>query len=278
MKTLINRIDLNMMSMATIIVLSNFIHNALQGHLESNRLARSGYALITSGCSISSNFPGNTLSAYLLKNQLDDGGWADVEETIWCLAYLKAFGGRYKKEVVSGQQWLSSMQLPSGAWGKSNRDIPRIPTTALMVALVPEVANPSTTKWIYDQWAADMESATKLTYKGAFFLIAMAQNQASQNKLIDHTINYLVSEQEDNGGFAPWKDHPIGSDPWSTGVVLWGLSAMGKSAPLHTIEKALSWLKSKQLPSGFWPYHYLDDAAAMVLVGISNALNCLPEQ
>lgn len=260
------------------IALAKFLYDGIEHKLEVARLARVGSALITSGCSIGSNFLGDSLSSYIIEAQHEDGGWVDVEETVWCLAYLKAFGNKYQKEISVGQQWLTSMQLPIGGWGKTNRDIPRIPTTALTVALVPEIVKPSTFKWISDQWATDLNCTTKLTYKGAFFLIAMTRNKTTQSKLIDPTINYLVNEQGDDGGFAPWKGHPIGSDPWSTGIVLWGLSAMGKSASLQAIEKALTWLKSNQLPSGFWPYHYLDDATAMVLVGISNALDCLPEQ
>ncbi len=259
--------------------LACFLYQAKLENLEACRLARGGYALIASGCSTYGNLPGDNLSTYLVSNQQKDGGWGDVEETVWCLSYLNAFGDRYKQKISTGQKWLNSVRLPCGAWGKSERDQPRIPVTALIAALVPEVIDSSALKWLANQWEADLASPTQLTYKGAFFLLSQAHNKVSQDdELITRTISYLVGEQDEDGGFGPWKGHPVGSDPWSTGIVLWGLSRVGKLAPRKIIERALSWLKSKQLSNGLWPYHYLDDGAAMALIGISSVLPLLLEQ
>ena len=189
------------------------------------------------------------------------------------MGYLAAFTHRYEAGLVKGRNWLSSMQLPCGAWGKSNRDQPRIPMTALASAIVPEAVNASGLEWLTKQWEADLASPVQLTYKGAFFLIAQAHSEAScNNDLIDRTLTYLNDEQEENGGFSPWKGHPVGSEPWSTGVALWGLSTVGELIPRHTVERALSWLKARQLSNGLWPYHYLDDGTAMALIGISSIL------
>jgi len=258
--------------------LAHFLYSSLQQELEPIRLARAGYALLTSGCSVSGNFPGDNLSSYLVDNQQKDGGWADVEETIWCLAYLSAFGERYQQEIINGQRWLASVQLPCGAWGKSERDQPRIPITALVIGLVPELANVSTLGWLANQWESDLDSPTQLTYKGAFSLLSQAHSQVlTNNHLMNRTVSYLINEQEEDGGFGPWKGHPVGSDPWSTGIVLWGLSRVGQLVTRHTVERALLWLQSKQLPNGLWPYHYIDDGTAMALIGISNTLPLLSE-
>ena len=258
--------------------LAHFLHVGLQQKLELIRLARVGYALLTSGSSIKGTFPGDALSSYTTKAQHEDGGWADVEETLWCLGYLKVFGKKYGKQISDGQKWLASVQLPCGAWGKSERDQPRIPVTALATTLVAETITDAALRWLAQQWEADLGNTTQLTYKGAFFLLAQAHSQASfDQELTDRTISYLNGEQEDDGGFGPWKGHPAGSDPWSTGVVLWGLSRVGELIPRHTVERALSWLESRQLPNGLWPYHYLDDGAAMALIGISSVLPLFPE-
>ena len=258
--------------------LAHFLYASLQQKLEPIRLARVGYSMMTSGCSVSGNFPGDSLAAYLAGSQQKDGGWADVEETLWCLGYLSAFGERYDTELDNGRQWLASVRLPCGAWGKSERDQPRIPVTALASVFTPDVVKTTALKWLASQWEADLASPTQLTYKGAFFLLAQAHGQASfDQELTDRTISYLNGEQEDDGGFGPWKGHPAGSDPWSTGVVLWGLSKVGELIPRHTIERALSWLELRQLPNGLWPYHYLDDGAAMALIGISSVLPLFPE-
>jgi len=258
--------------------LAHFMHIGLQQRLEPVRLARAGYALLKSGCSVEGSFPGDELASYLILAQRGDGGWADIEETLWSLGYLAAFGERSEKEMVNGQKWLESVQLPCGAWGKSERDQPRISVTTLASVFTPELVNTAALKWLANQWEADMDSPTQLTYKGAFYLLTQAHSQASfAQELTDRTISYLSGEQEDDGGFGPWKGHPAGSDPWSTGVVLWGLSRVGELIPRHTVERALSWLESRQLPNGLWPYHYLDDGAAMALIGISSVLPLFPE-
>ncbi len=271
--------DLRLMTSHTIAGLACFVYSALTGELEAGRLARAGYALLAGGCSIKGDFPGDNLSSYLAGSQQKDGGWADVEETLWCLGYLAAIGERYEVQSNRGKKWLASKQLPCGAWGKSERDQPRIPVTALASALVPDIVDCTALKWLANQWEADLDSSTQLTYKGAFFLISQVHNQASYDEeLVSRTIKYLSDEQEEDGGFSPWKGHPVGSNPWSTGVVLWGLSGVGGLIPKHTIKLALSWLKSKQLSNGLWPYHYLDDGTAMALIGISSALPFLSGQ
>ena len=279
MKRILTPQDLCLMVSQTITSLARFIYDALSGEFEAGRLARAGYTLFASGCSINATFPGCRLASYLISGQQSDGGWADIEETLWCLGYLSAFGDSYQSELSRGMKWLESVQLPCGAWGKSNRDKPRIPVTALTSVLVPEVVDSSALKWLANQWEADLASPTQLTYKGAFFLLARAHNQASfDQELTERTVSYLNGEQEDDGGFGPWKGHPMGSDPWCTGVVLWGLSKVGKLITGHTVERTLSWLGSRQLPNGLWPYHYLDDGTAMALIGISSVLPLLSEQ
>ncbi len=259
--------------------LSRFLHHVLEHGMEVGRLAKIGYALLDSGCSIKSNVLGGDLCNLILKSQQKDGGWADVEETVWCLGYLKTFGERYQQVVTNGQKWLTSIQLPCGAWGKSERDQPRIPITALVINLAPEMANSSTLEWLANQWKSDLDSPTQLTYKGAFFLLSQAHSRVSTNNdLMNRTVSYLINSQEEDGGFGPWKGHPVGSDPWSTGVALWGLSTVGEQAPKSTIERAVSWLESRQLPNGLWPYHYLDDGTAMALIGISSVLPFLSGQ
>lgn len=258
--------------------LAQFLYFGLKQKLEPIRLARAGYALLTSGCSTKGSFPEDSLSTYLVRNQQGDGGWVDVEETLWCLGYLSAFGERYYKEATNGKKWLSLVRLLCKAWGTSSRDQPRIPITSLATVLTPEIVDDATLNWLAQQWQEDLNSTTQLTYKGAFFLLASAHTEAHYDKkLINRTIEYLTTEQEVDGGYGPWKGHPVGCDPWSTGIVLWGLSKVQEKVPKETIERALSWLNSKQLDNGMWPYHYLDDGTSMALLGTASNLYILME-
>jgi hypothetical protein len=248
--------------------LAVFVRDALSSELEAGRLARAGYGLFASGCSTNASFPGLRLASYITARLQNDGGWSDIEETIWCLSYLSYFKEIYGTELTNGRDWLCSVRLSCGAWGKSLRDQPRIPVTALVSILLPGIVDGKALTWLSDQWEADLDGTTPLTYKGAFYLLSTSHCQAhSSGKLIERTIAYLEQEQNEDGGFSPWKGHPIGSCPWTTGVVLWGLSKTVSKVSSHTLKRAVSWLESKQLPNGLWPYHYLDDATAMVLIG-----------
>lgn len=258
--------------------LARFLHSGLQQKLEPVRLARAGYVLFLIGCSRRGTFPEKRMAAYLRSVQRLDGGWGDVEETLWCLGCLGAFDDRCEVQSPKGMEWLRSVRLPCGAWGRNERDQPRIPVTALASALVPDLVDRSGLEWIASQWNSDLGCPTQLTYKGAFFLLSQAHSLAPEaTDLVDRTIQYLCREQEHDGGFGPWKGHPVGSDPWTTGVVLWGLSRFSQQASADVTERAVNWLKTKQLPNGLWPYHYLDDATSMALIGLSSVLPLLRE-
>lgn len=272
-------LSIHEMTNLAIIGLAHFIREASDSRLEAIRLARAGWALLASGCSSNATFPGHTLASYLTDAQREDGGWTDVEETLWCLGYLSFYGGDYSTQLERGKQWLASVRKPCGAWGKTERDQPRIPVTGLISAVLPEIVEREALDWLADEWQHDLDSSVHLTYKGAFFLLGQMHPHAlSKNGLVEHTIALLRGEQEDDGGFSPWKGHPIGSDPWSTGVALWGLSGFASRVPAQTFERGVSWLQSRQLDNGMWPYHYLDEGTAMALIGAANALRSTKEQ
>ncbi len=262
-----------LMTTSAVKALAHFIHEALPVGLEAIRPARAGYVLLRCGCSGDAPFPGTDLASHLISAQHEDGGWSDVEETLWCLGYLTLLGNRYEAEVTTGMNWLSSVRWPCGSWGRSDRDLPRIPITALASVLVPGAVDRHGLEWLASQWEADLASPTQLTYKGAFFLLSQAHDQApTATDLVERTIDYLRREQDNDGGFGPWKGHPVGSDPWTTGLVLWGLSGFSRRTPSEAFKRAMHWLQSKQLPNGLWPYHYLDDGTSMALIGLSSIL------
>jgi len=257
----------------TVIALAQFICTGVMKELEPIRLARAAHVLILSGCSTSGNSLWLEIAQYVALKQQNDGGWTDTEETIWSLGYLSNFPTAYRNNLEQGKKWLTSVRLSTGAWGRTNRDQPRIPITALVTQIVPDMANRKTPIWLANEWKADLNRMTPLTYKGAFFLLGQCGERTTiDERLTKRTIRHLVQEQNDDGGFAPWKAHPIGSDPWTTGIVLWGLASSGKLAPKTTIKRATQWLESTQLPNGLWPYHYLDDGTAMALIGLKSAL------
>jgi len=202
-----------------------------------------------------------------------DGGWSDPEETAWAAGVIRALKGDKDAGLAAAKSWLKSERKAGGGWGRHPRDMARIPITGLISALVPEVIEQRDMDWMRSEWQRDFEGPVRLSYKGGFFLLGTPRNQ--ENALVFRTIEHLAKDQNEDGGFGPWKGHPIGSDPWSTGVVLWGLSRWIKHVDPVVIEKALEWLRKTQLPSGYWPYHYLDDGTSLALIGAVSAMKAL---
>lgn len=206
-----------------------------------------------------------------------DGGWGDTEETIWCTKLLAQCASICDNEVAKGLGWLRLMQHKDGGWGLSSRDTSRIPTTGLLLTILPTLSNERAIAWTADTWRSDLASEVKLTYKGGFTLMALAAHKMTltTEDLINETISYLAAEQNDDGGFGPWKNHPIGSDSWSTGITLVGLTSWPEKADRKVIERAVDWLCANQLESGLWPYHFIDEGSAYAYWGLTRAVDYL---
>ena len=252
--------------------LTTFVNDALSRPLETIRIVRAANALLLVGVISSEKLIQPAIDFFLQKKRTD-GGWSDPEETAWAASCISLVRGQEDPVVQSAIQWLHSVRLQSGGWGRHPRDQARIPITALISTLVPAGFKSEDLNWLQNEWARDFSGPVKLSYKAGFYLLAMPQDQ--EDELVARTITHLAEDQNDDGGFAPWKDHPIGSEAWSTGVVLWGLSRWGELVDRTVLEKALEWLQRTQLPSGYWPYHYLDEGTSLALIGAVSAMKAL---
>lgn len=257
---------------STVLYLRDFQFLALEKSLEGIRIARSVASLSLAGKSNLGISLQDTAN-YLLAKQQNDGGWADPEETAWACAVLEGATKKHDSSVQAAMKWLDSTRKSTGGWGQHERDKARIKTTALVAALVPDVVTPQDIDWLINEWQRDFSSPVRLSYKAGFFLLAVPEGRV--DNLVDQTIAHLAEDQNDDGGFAPWRNHPIGSDPWSTGIVLWGLSRWVNRVDRSVIEKALAWLERTQLPNGYWAYHYLDDGTSIALIGAVSAMKAL---
>ncbi len=211
-----------------------------------------------------------------INDQKQDGGWSDVYETAMVSFLIKDIPN-LKLHFNRALEWLRAQKIKNAGWGRTKRDIPRIPVTGLVLTLLPELADESSLSWLEEEWKKDLNSETKLTYKGAFTLMAFAATQFNpkDSSLMTGTIEYLMSEQNNDGGFAPWKNHPVGSEPWSTGINLIGLLSFPELVKQKIIEKTLFWLAENQLPNGLWPCHYIEEGSSYCYWGAVEALKYL---
>ncbi len=209
-----------------------------------------------------------------------DRGWADVVETTWaiaCMDELGTWGAHPIEQRHESLAWLKNERGSDGAWGRSSRDMPRIPVTGWVLTLLPELADEKSLFWLESEWKKDLNSETKLTYKGALTLMAFAATKANpkDESLLPETVEYLMSEQNEDGGFAPWKGHPVGSEPWSTGIDLLGLTAFPDLVKPEVVERTLDWLGRNQLPNGLWPCHYIEEGSAYCYWGAVEGMKYL---
>jgi len=215
----------------------------------------------------------------LRQTQKDDGGWSNVRDTA-VLAALCHFRRSLQDCYQSAVSWLTEVRKENGGWGLTERDTSRIPITGLLLYLLPELSDHKVVLWFKNKWRKDLQGDTRLTYKGGFFLLGLSASGVSIDdcSLIKETYSYLFDEQNEDGGFGPWKDHPIGSDPWSTGIVLLGLLSYPELVKRDGIEKAVNWLAETQLPNGLWPYHYIEEGSAYAYWGLVEALKYLSKE
>lgn len=255
------------------IALVSFVKRGLFKQLDVERLARIGVILIDNKlCYLDQLFV--YLADYIYYAQHPDGGWVDVEETAWSVAYLRKFPGEYKDSFNRGLKWLASQRMTESGWGRNSRDVSRIPYTSWVAILAPELIDTEVLSWLEKACLEELISEPKLSYKLALPLLVFNKHKYyPQNpELIGSLTACLISSQNEDGGFGPWRDHPCGSDPWCTSVAALGLLTRADSIPSIVLEHASDWVQRNQLPNGMWPYHYIDEGTAMAYWALKELL------
>jgi hypothetical protein len=229
-------------------------------HLELRRITQVVSILLSSG--LSRTCVPRTLAGRCVEEQHSDGGWGAVPDTAWNLHFLEQFDAElYRVRIALGTAFLLAQRNARGLWGRSKRDIERIPVTGLLLYLFPQLATRETMRQLELLWVSERNG---LTYKAAYTLLSFKRNNYEPNDplLIESTVNWLVDNQRDNGGFAPWKAHPVASDVYCTAVAALGLLQYRELVPRRAFERCLQWLESSQLPQGIWAFHEIEDGAS----------------
>jgi len=240
----------------------------LNKNIELERIVR--VAVLLKRCGVNqNNYIFNDITKRCLTEQKEDGGWISVEDSVWCTVFLKDFkehSNAYKRGIT----WLKSQMLKGGGWGKTNRDIGRIPVTGILLYLLPELSNVDSLKWLEGEWKREFDLNPKLTYKSAFTLMAIKKNnyQFCDNQLLNDAIDWLISQQNEDYGWGYCKGHPVGSTPFCTGVSIIGLLQYPDKINPNLIANSLKWIEKNQLEEGLWPDHYIEDGSIWVLYAL----------
>jgi len=252
----------------SVISLSQIARDFLSKEIELTRICRIAVLLKESGVD-SDNILFHKLVKKCTDMQRSDGGWTDVIETMWCATLLNIFS-EFSDCVEKAFKWLRNQSCNDGGWGKSIRDSGRIPVTGLLLYLLPQLSSYEDLKWLENKWYKERELEPCLNYKAAFTLMAFSKNkyQPGNHDLISKTVCWLSNQQNDDGGWGPWKGHPVGSDPWCTGICIVGLIQYSDKIPKKVLQKAIKWLRKNQLPNGLWPYHYIEEGSSWALYSL----------
>lgn len=240
----------------------------LKKQIELERIVRVAVLLMRSGVNRNSSIF-QEIAKRCLAEQKDDGGWIGVEDSIWCLAFLKDFE-ECSQAYKNGLDWLRGQRLKNGEWGKTKRDIGRIPITGILLYLLPELSNEDSLRWLESKWTREFGLNPKLTYKSAFTLMAFKRNnyQSIDSQLLNDTLDWLISQQNEDCGWGYCQGQPVGSTPFCTGVAITGLLQYPDRIDQDVITKGLKWIEKKQLEDGLWPDHYIEEGSAWMLFAL----------
>jgi|GEM_PF-645314 len=234
-------------------------------NIEIGRITKTAELLVLSG--LSPRLIEKGMLSRCANSQNDDGGFIGTGDTFWSALLLSNFE-EYHNNASRAIQWLRDNENPKGGFGRSRRDMSRIPVTGLLLYLLPQLAEEKHLKWLEKEWLSE---ANSLTYKAAYTLLAFKTNNFCPKKedLINDTIRWLATQQEENGGFAPWRGHPVGANIYCTAIAALGLLCYGKDRYRNKIISAYDYMKATQLGSGIWPYHEIEDGSAWGLYAMT---------
>ena len=133
--------------------LSQVVKEFLIKDIELLRVCRTSVLLKESGVIFNDSLY-HELAEKCIKKQRIDGGWTDVEETIWCTSFLN-FNNEYSPSVDKALKWLIGQKHKDSGWGKSERDTARIPVTALLLYFLPQISSVKDFKWLENKWYQD---------------------------------------------------------------------------------------------------------------------------
>lgn len=205
----------------------------------------------------------------ILSKQKPDGGWVGIVDTLWNCRFLELMNkDQYSREIDGALKFIMDQRNSEGLWGRSKRDMSRIPVTGILFYLWPDLFSRNDFRNLELLWESELNS---IVYKAGYTLMAFkAGDYIPENKtLIKDTCRFLGENQRKSGGYAPWLDHPVTEDVFCTSIAALGLSQYPEYTEKSILREAASWLITNRLPSGIWKYHEIEDGASWGLFAMA---------
>ncbi len=180
----------------------------------------------------------------IARPNVEGGGWAfqfensyypDVDDTaLVAFAMAELDIKAYNEPIHRATKWIVGMQSENGGYGAFDVD-----NTNYYLNEIPFADHGA----LLDPPTADVSA------RCAMLMARVAQEHDEYLPALERSLDYIRSEQEENGSwFGRWGTNYI----YGTWSVLWGLehTSIAKDDPLYT--KAVTWLKSVQREDGGW--------------------------
>ena len=257
----------NLSVLKATVSLRAMLKEMLAKDLELKRITKTASLLLMSGLSPSS-IPKKILDR-CESEQDRDGGWVGIADTTWNVVFLSLYDkNRYQQIIDSGIKYLEANTNKSGLWGRSFRDVSRIPVSGLVLAMIPQLQKQCYLQKLEELWLSEIHS---LTYKAGYTLMAFSSSGyvPQESEIITDTVSWLSFSQRRDGGFAPWKEHPVASDVLCTSIAILGLLGYKDLVSIDRFTKTLKWLEDNQLKTGIWAFHEIEDGASWGLYALN---------
>lgn len=126
--------------------------------------------------------------------------------------------------------------------------------------------------WMQEEWSKDIVRGG-LSYKCSGILLANTYYKEFDKKFIEICIKWLLQDQNDDGGWGPKKDAPVGSVPSDTGLALRALSNYQNEEIKEAINRGEKWLLNNKSNSGFWKEHPMEKPLIHILLYLNKKIN-----
>jgi prenyltransferase beta subunit len=201
-----------------------------------------------------------------------------MSEAINCLKLFSFYEKDFKTSVTELTNIIVDCSNNDGGLGRFNGDRSRIPICWSLLESFHYLnkENDNNIKriinWMEKEWSNDMTFGG-LSYKCAGILIAAKYYPFFNNKFIERSLNWLMNDQSDDGGWSAKKGFSVGSVPSFTGLALRALMNYEKSDKVeNAISHGINWLIATR-HKGLWKEHPIERSLIQIDLFVFNQVS-----
>jgi hypothetical protein len=200
-----------------------------------------------------------------------------MSEAINCLKLLSFYKEDSKSSIMKLTDIIVDSLNNDGGLGRFKGDRSRIPICWRLLESFYYLneengINKKIIDWMEKEWLNDMKFGG-LSYKCSGILIAAKYYPFFGSDLIEKSLNWLIEDQSEDGGWSAKKGFSVGSVPSYTGLALRALANYDKSEKINnSISCGIDWLIATR-QKGLWKEHPIERALIGIALFVSNQVS-----